>query len=204
MKEHSMNLTKAHRSQFVADVMSDIPKVDYRQQIEVLIKQDIDNAPDKFIRDALKVPILRSMLIAGNNTVNANTSTSKYGHPELSTFKYGYGSDVNDPETLNCSALCVACYLNYQMSKSCADACYALMKQNQEQEEKLASIRVKVFAAIAGCTTRKTALAAMPEFEKYLPEVVTPSKFPIAIANLSAELMMAGWPKGGKKEVVAA
>jgi hypothetical protein len=52
-----------------------------------------------------------------------------------------------------------------------------------------------------GASTRKALVAALPEFEKYLPaEVEAPVRSLPAIANVVAEFTKAGWPKGEKKD----
>jgi hypothetical protein len=58
----------------------------------------------------------------------------------------------------------------------------------------------KLTTAIIQCTTRKQAVATMPELEKYLP--VDGSAAPIKLlpttGDLVAELVSAGWQKGGQ------
>jgi hypothetical protein len=71
------------------------------------------------------------------------------------------------------------------------------------QNDMLAGLRTKLEAVIGACSTTKQLAEALPECAKYLPpEPVKGSQLP-AIANLVADLMKAGWPKG-KAEAHAA
>lgn len=69
----------------------------------------------------------------------------------------------------------------------------AQRKAHRELETRLAG-------AIAGCNTRKQAVEALPEFEKYLPEdaAVAMRSLP-AIANVVTDFVKAGWPKNQKR-----
>jgi hypothetical protein len=66
-----------------------------------------------------------------------------------------------------------------------------------DQTDKRSELRRKLRDAFAGINTRKQALAAFPEFEKYLPagtDVKANRSLP-AISGLVTDLMNAGWPK---------
>ena len=66
-----------------------------------------------------------------------------------------------------------------------------------DQTVKRRELRDKLRDVFAGINTRKQALAAFPEFEKYLPadtDVKANRSLP-AISGLVADLMNAGWPK---------
>lgn len=64
-----------------------------------------------------------------------------------------------------------------------------------EREE----MRGKFKAAAYACGTRKQLAEIMPEFEKYLPtEPVAAAKSELAVTNVVADFVKAGWPKGGK------
>lgn len=75
-----------------------------------------------------------------------------------------------------------------------------LARQKHEQDGERVVLERKVRAAIYACSTRKQALERMPEFEKYLPadEAAATKNVP-AIANVVADLVKAGWPKGEAK-----
>lgn len=75
------------------------------------------------------------------------------------------------------------------------DVLYGEMK---EQNKRLGTLKEKLVAAIACCSTLKQARERLPEFEKYLPfnrDNAGTANLP-AVANLVTDLMAAGWPKG--------
>lgn len=75
-----------------------------------------------------------------------------------------------------------------------------LVKNQQEQAMQQGTLSRQLTAAIAGCNTRKQAVEALPEFEKYLPEgeAVAMRSLP-AIANVVTDFVKAGWPKNQKR-----
>jgi hypothetical protein len=76
----------------------------------------------------------------------------------------------------------------------------ALVTLHKEQKSKMDSLEYRLKAVAEGASTRKALVAALPEFEKYLPsEVEAPVRSLPAIANVVAEFTKAGWPKGEKK-----
>ena len=76
----------------------------------------------------------------------------------------------------------------------------ALVKNQQEQSTRQNVLSEQLTAAIAGCTTRKQAVDALPEFDKYLPEdTVAAMRSLPAIANVVTDFVKAGWPKNQKR-----
>lgn len=75
-----------------------------------------------------------------------------------------------------------------------------LIALDNEQKNKLSSLRTKIEGVIKGCNTRKQALEALPEFEKYLPteDPKSVSNLPM-LANVLSDFVKAGWPKNQKK-----
>ena len=75
-----------------------------------------------------------------------------------------------------------------------------LEKLSRAQIKTRATLQHSLTSAIQGCNTRKQALEALPEFEKYLP-----TDFPAAIrtlpalANVVSDFVKAGWPKQQKR-----
>ena len=69
----------------------------------------------------------------------------------------------------------------------------------RSRKKRLKDLRDKLTGAINACTTRKQAAEAIPEFEKYLPadEPKALRSLP-ALANVAADFVKAGWPKGQK------
>ena len=74
-----------------------------------------------------------------------------------------------------------------------------LVAKHKAQKEAHDALRTKLTGAINACTTRKQAAEALPEFEKYLPadEPKALRSLP-ALANVAADFVKAGWPKGQK------
>jgi hypothetical protein len=67
------------------------------------------------------------------------------------------------------------------------------------EDEAIHAVRCKLQGAIEGCTTRKSLMTRLPEFEKYYPAEEAPmSKNLPALANVMADLSKLGWPKGAK------
>lgn len=69
-----------------------------------------------------------------------------------------------------------------------------------EQMNKRHQLQQNLLAVADSCTTRKALVAALPEFEKYLPadEQAACKTLP-AIANVLSDFVKAGWPKDQKK-----
>lgn len=66
-----------------------------------------------------------------------------------------------------------------------------------EETVKREQLRQKLKAAAYACTTRKQLAEIMPEFAKYLPaEPIAAAKSELAVANVVADFVKAGWPKG--------
>lgn len=71
---------------------------------------------------------------------------------------------------------------------------------HEAQRKAHRELEVKLAGAIAGCTTRKQAVDALPEFDKYLPEdTVAAMRSLPAIANVVTDFVKAGWPKTQKR-----
>lgn len=66
-----------------------------------------------------------------------------------------------------------------------------------EQNKVRAALENQVSGIISTCSTLKTAEERLPEFKKYLPADRGGSGLAnLLVANVLAELMNAGWPKG--------
>lgn len=68
------------------------------------------------------------------------------------------------------------------------------------QRIKRQELRRNITGAIGACNTRKQAVEAFPELEKYLPqdEAVVLRSLPV-ITNVFVDLVKAGWPKDQKR-----
>ena len=71
-----------------------------------------------------------------------------------------------------------------------------LHKASEKQGRERYELKNKLMSVALGCTTRKSLLAALPEFEKYLPAEEAPiSRNVPALANVVTDFIKAGWPK---------
>ena len=71
-----------------------------------------------------------------------------------------------------------------------------LSKPYKDEDEAIRAARSKLEGAIEGCTTRKSLMTRLPEFEKYYPAEEAPmSKNLPALANVMSDLSKLGWPK---------
>lgn len=176
-----MRLSKDHKEAFVTAVMDDVPKVDYSAQFAALVKQDMKDVAFPELRRALEHKDIYAMLLGGYSTVCA--PSVRQGNLTTHAYKAGISS--------------VSTYRDYEMSAAASSAAMKISEAAADQYLRTRDLRAQVKAVINGCTTRKQAAERLPEFIKYLPEEMAPSTMLPAIANLAAELVKAGWPKGG-------
>lgn len=171
-----MKLNASQRQAFVLSVMADIPKVDFHQQFEKLIKED--------------------MLAVAPPVVAALLKDKEYAY-----ILFTGGSNIRLPEIAECnyvrSVSSVSIYRGYKISAEAAKKAKTLYLVANKQESLLSEMTEKIEAAILGCSTLKMALAVMPEFAKYLPTEAdkTPGAMLPMVANLAADLCKMGWPK---------
>lgn len=72
----------------------------------------------------------------------------------------------------------------------------ALAGQLHRQQQTRSALKDRLRSVAYACSTRKALLAALPEFEKYLPEDEPAAlrTLPV-VANVVADFVKAGWPK---------
>lgn len=80
----------------------------------------------------------------------------------------------------------------------------ALIAARKAQDAAREALKTKLRGVAYSCTTRKALAEALPEFLKYLPPEAASSTNLPALANVVTEFVQAGWPKGKKREAVAA
>lgn len=79
----------------------------------------------------------------------------------------------------------------------------ALEASYEAQRQEQRKLETSLQGAIAGCNTRKQAVEALPEFEKYLPaDGVAAMRSLPALANVLTDFVKAGWPKNQKRITV--
>lgn len=179
-----MRLTSIHRQAFVKGVLADVPQIDYQEQLQAIIFADLqDQLPPKILA-VWNDPELRTMLhMSGTMVIN-------YGYSQMVAAGLHWITVPNQ----------------YKPSEKCKAAVKKIYEAAVAQADARSTLQQKVAGVIGGCNTLKTALERLPEFAKYLPADTGPGKdenLP-AVANLAADLITLGWPKGGKKGLVAA
>lgn len=169
-----MRLTKLDKDAFIAGVMRDVPFGNFSERARKIIDADMLKQAPPAVAAFLMDKHLKTYLITGHYTymVGDTFSTARWGES-------------------------VAVYRGYGPSAEALKEIEALVKEANVAKAKREELRTKVKLSVYGFSTRATALKALPEFEKYLPEDEGSKKtqYPPAVANLAADLSRAGWPK---------
>lgn len=161
-----MRLTNYIRDAFIASVMDDVPKFDYRAEIEkVALDAAVNDMPPK-VRAVYDDKAIRDFI-----------ETHHHYFDECG------------------SGMCLPQPTSWKISSAAHTELKQLRKLQLKQGEQRDALEAKLKGIAYGATTRKALVAALPEFEKYLPtEVETSRNLPV-IANVIADFMKAGWPK---------
>lgn len=169
-----MKLTNNLRDAFINAVMADVPTVDYQQQIR--------NEADRMCREAMP-PKLRALLKDPECEKWINREFSVVGGVAMTFVCYA------PRDNKNCGML-----KTHELQRL-RDISDDLKAQDRARQE----LRGKLRSAAYSVTTRKALVSALPEFEKYLPpdEPAACRALP-AVANVVADFVKAGWPKGEK------
>lgn len=169
-----MRLTKYDRQAFVKAVLDDTPQFDYENQAHKLVREfGITTYPEE-LRPFIK----------------------KY--PDF--FQANY---VTMPSYIgNLYAKIHQDYTGSALEKHAPELWAQLVELAQlEKEQRVArnALEAKLEAVISSCSSLKIALERLPEFAKYLPQERGPSSLTnLPVANLVADLMALGWPKGAE------
>lgn len=177
-----MKLTKFHKEVFVTSVMNDVPKIEYQDQLQKIIEQDMLDSSPKEVVAALKCKVLRPLLFKAGNTWSPGWNIYAPSGKSVSRHEAGLSS--------------IAVYSGFVPSENAQAKLSAVCSEAAMQSVGLQELQAKVQGAIDGCTTLKLAQERLPEFAKYLPAEAEKSNYLPAIANLAADLCKAGWPKG--------
>lgn len=164
-----MRLTNTMRESFVRAAMQDVPAVDYIEKARVLVTKK-------------EQAVLKKAGLLDVDPYRLDYKSANFG---------GYG---------NRHSFGVRGLTTEEIKVIESDeAITVLISQHKEQEERLDALRTKLTGAINARTARKQAAEALPEFEKYLPadEPKALRSLP-ALANVAADFVKAGWPKGQK------
>lgn len=167
-----MRLTKSDKEAFIRAVMDDVPRIDYDEKVRSLLKQwGLASLPEDLRPLAVKYPEYFAQ-----HWINTPYGVcSAYAISNLNWASGGFKE--NEPEKyaqlVEIGALAI------------------------EQNKARAALENQVSGIISTCSTLKTAEERLPEFKKYLPADRGGSGLAnLPVANVLAELMNAGWPKG--------
>ncbi len=166
-----MKLTNYMRDAFVSAAMNDVPSVDYEQQARDLVEKALDATFAKIVPGVTRA------------TLGAQGWMSRCGvkTPGVlgNIFTYAPGFRCIEEDD----------------AKTWAKLTELADKQ-RAQSEQHTDLRNKLHAVAYSVTTRKALVAALPEFEKYLPadEAKAVRSLPV-VANVVTDFVKAGWPK---------
>jgi hypothetical protein len=170
-----MRLTQYHRQAFVSAVMNDVPRTNHNE-IAHKLAQDylVEHMPPK-VRAVFDDKGLRHYLV---------TTCTYFPGSISNAAMYGAEGGIHwwkqVPE------------LSAKISE--------IAQQADEQCTQRYNLESKLRAIAKSCTTRAALAKALPEFEKYLPAEDAPSTNLPALANVVADFVQAGWPKGKKPQ----
>lgn len=171
-----MKLTNYLRTAFVSAVMQDVPVQDFDEQIDKARVEAVAKELPEKLRAAWLDPLLRCYFETRCLYVHS------YFHVEVpSPLNMIVGTD--DPA---------------HPGHRIRNALRPLAEQRAEAMNARRELKDKLHAVVAGCNTRKQLIEALPEFEKYAPEEPTKLAGLPAASGVVADLVAAGWPKGGK------
>jgi len=177
-----MKLTNYMRDAFLKRVMEDVPSTEYDEEIrKALVDAALALLPDK-VRPLWKNLDLRGYL--HTTTINAGGVSATVPIEDIPE----YARRIDKREQITSAAGVVK-----------------LGELKRAQEASRGALRKKLYAVAYSVTTRKALADALPEFEKYLPadEPAALRSLPV-VANVVADFVKAGWPKGSKATTVAA
>ena len=192
-----MKLTKQHRADFVEAVMADVPEESYTTQVEDTVR--------KLWRVILKREGLENIDAGRLNKETVHVRYYTHGETEEAVAEIPKDDHKWDYSSRYICSLRLHGITEEDVKEIviCPEIT-ELVKKAAVQHNYRATLKTRISAVIAACSTLKQAKEALPEFEKYLP--AEPEKvdrsLPV-VGNLVAELTKAGWPdkkKAGTKK----
>lgn len=167
-----MRLTNTLREAFIRAVMNDVPFIDYHEQ-------------EQKVATDWAVSIMPACVYATWANENLRDYIAMhYFHEWVGEFAIG-GYNLPCPRELFS-----------RMPDDVRAQLVDLARKNHEQQRKRNELEHKLKAIVYGVSSTKTLLKQLPEFDKYIPKDAQASENLPAIANVVADLMEAGWPKG--------
>ena len=173
-----MKLTNYMRDAFVRAAMQDVPCLDYGEQIRKAMQAAALDAMPPKMRALLKDPACEAWV-----------NTEWVSLPSISGHRVYCPRDSNKGEYLAAADREHIAWLRQAEKQQLA--------KREDLERKLRNVAYSV-------NTRKALADALPEFVKYLPpdDSAAVKTLP-AVANVVADFVKAGWPKGKKPAAVA-
>jgi len=172
-----VRLTNYLRDAFVDAAMNDVPEIDYSKLIgDALFAAALETLPAA-VQELWKKPALKPYLRAERVYVPHHAS---------------YDVPCSESDWDNAHAWADKLLAKPEVAR--------LRALDTAQREHRSALRTKLRQGAYGVSTRKALQEALPEFEKYLPtETTAISKTLPALANVVADFVAAGWPKGKGK-----
>jgi hypothetical protein len=143
-----------------------------KQAIIRAVMADVPVVDDSIVKDEAQAAIVKAMSPAVRKVYRDNPKALRTEHT----------NDIFDRRT-------------YTLIVGDADTAVVL-KPWRDAIEQRAAARRNLKAVVEGCSTLKQLKTALPEFEKYLPTEEKPTANLPALANLAADFVKLGWPKG--------
>jgi len=168
-----VKLTNYMRQAFINAIIQDVPQVDYDSQLRKLIHDEAVALLPPKVQALMKDPVCAPYLNYAYWTSKGVHQAQHIPSPRFDSVKFGTEASIRIAE---------------------------MIKVRDDQALLMKSLRDKVHAVAYSVSTRKALAAALPEFEKYLPadEAKAIRALPV-VANVVADLVKAGWPKGQAK-----
>lgn len=169
-----MKLTNYMRDAFIRAAMNDVPQVDYQEQANKLAHKALD---DQFHK-----------VFPGVDRLKAGESS------------WLRQCGVDMPGSLKAVYTIAPHYSCLKKDEKTWAKLGEIAQKHGAQSQQRDDLERKLNAVAYSMTTRKALADALPEFAKYLPpDEPTATRMLPVVANVAAEFVKAGWPKGAKK-----
>jgi uncharacterized coiled-coil protein SlyX len=183
-----MRLTNTIRQAFVKAAMQDVPKIDYAEQIRVMLEKAAKEALSPKVRAVWEDNHLRGFV----------TDCTEH-------YTFGYR-----PNSVRLSVVLPSNHSyslsGYTLPKEVIEKVNELGNAWAVQEKTLSELSDKLIGAAASVSTREALVKLLPEFEKYLPvdeSSAQKTNLP-AVANIVSDFVKAGWPKQNQGKIAKA
>lgn len=187
-----MNLNNSIREAIVRSVIADIPRKhtkDLEERLQKIVDQDIAKNAPKPLATMWKDLGLRPYINDSHVHCGYLSTDKGYFYELERTFLHIPSSRHGNRYTLSAAG-----QKEYDETITVA----------REEAKSIKEAQSKLEGALAAMRTTKQFKAAFPELEKYAPKEDVKTGFPVAIANVVADLSALGWRKPKTKGPVAA